>query len=103
VRTASKRLRGSPAAGADSPSSPPQRERGRRDEVVAPRHLALATPGARRRLGAVVATLLAITATTVFMGLVVARLLAGVIAGEPLADQAPLVAAVVVLQAAREV
>ncbi len=47
------------------------------------------------------ATLLAITATTVSMGLVVARLLAAVIAGEPLAHQAPLVAVVVGLQAAR--
>jgi len=101
VRTASKRLRGSSAAGASSPSYPPQSAPVWPNEVVAPRHLALATPGARRRLGAVVATLLAITATTVSMGLVVARLLAGVIAGEPLADQAPLVAAVVVLQAAR--
>jgi ABC-type multidrug transport system fused ATPase/permease subunit len=66
-----------------------------------PWQLAFAEPVARRRLVAVVAVLVAITATAVAMGLVAARVLARVIGGASVGDVAPLLAALAALQAVR--
>ncbi|MEX5635693.1 ABC transporter ATP-binding protein [Parafrankia sp. FMc2] len=63
--------------------------------------LALADARARQRLAAVAAILLALTATSVGMGLLLARVLADVIDGDSLGDVAPLLGAVVAVQALR--